>query len=90
LDGGILAFSESALTGQLDARLAQQIGWSSAGTGIHWSLIDPGKMVTQDLWVENIDGTNEMNYLITLLPIELSPAEGVLALIKENQQDALD
>lgn len=44
-------------------------------------IIDPEHVVNQDLFIHNMGGT-EMNYLIRMRPIEMSPEQGVLQLVK--------
>ena len=44
-------------------------------------IIDPEHVVNQDLFLHNLGGT-AMNYLIRMVPITMTPEQGVLQLVK--------
>lgn len=77
----------------------RQIGWSStnitstSGADAPFSLIDPDHIVIMDLWIQGQvsggGGTDVINYLVELEPVELSNDEAIITLIKERSQDDL-
>lgn len=90
IDGVTLSYTEIAHpTLDMDAGNSNQFGWAGAGTGHHWQVLDVGHVAVQDIWIRNLDQNQPVNYVITLLPVELTDAEGVMALIKERIQDDL-
>lgn len=54
------------------------------GVSQFW-ILDPDHVVNQDLYVHNLGGTS-MNYLIRMRPIVMSPNQGVLQLVKSQNQ----
>lgn len=48
-------------------------------------ILDPDHVVNQDLFIHNVGGT-AMNYLIRMRPIIMSPDQGVLQLVKAQNQ----
>lgn len=48
-------------------------------------VLDPQHVVNQDMFIHNLGGT-AMNYMITMLPITMSPEQGVLQLVKAVNQ----
>lgn len=49
------------------------------------SILDPQHVINQDMFIHNIGGTS-MNYMITMMPITMSPEQGVLQLVKAVNQ----
>ena len=66
------------------------IAWASwmedTNNGIEqfW-ILDPQHVVNQDLFLHNLGGTS-MNYLIRMRPITMTPDQGVLQLVKSQNQ----
>lgn len=77
----------------------RQIGWAStdlAGTAAAvspFTVLDPDHIVIMDLYIQGqvsgSGGTDVINYLIELEPVELTNDEAILSLIKERSQDDL-
>ena len=77
---------------------ARQIAWASTvqdetgfGARPSMSIIDPNHLVVRDLWFmgSRASGTDQINYLVLIEPVEISENQAVLALIKERSQDDL-
>jgi hypothetical protein len=77
----------------------RQIGWAStnvqgtAGLEPPFSVLDPDHVVIMDLYIQgqvsSSGGSDVINYLIELEPMELTDDQAILSLIKERSQDDL-
>jgi hypothetical protein len=77
----------------------RQIAWASqrvadvSGGQPVFAVIDPDHIVIMDLYIQGIvgggGGSDVINYLIELEPMELTDDQAILALIKERSQDDL-
>ena len=70
----------------MNAEEAGPIAWAAwvedTTTGFdQFFIIDPEHVVNQDLFLHNMGGT-AFNYLIRMTPIEMTPEQGVLQLVK--------
>jgi len=75
----------------------RQIAWAStnmqtlSGAQSPFAVIDPDHVIIMDLWIQGTvaggGGTDAINYLIELEPVELSNDQTILTLIKERSQD---
>lgn len=75
----------------------RQIGWASTQVDIvsgltpPFSVLDPDHIVIMDLYIQGRVGTaggsDSINYLIEIEPVELTDDQAILALIKERSQD---
>jgi hypothetical protein len=75
----------------------RQIAWASqrvadtSGGQPLFAVIDPEHVVIMDLYIQGIVGTgggsDPINYLIQLEPLELTNDQAILTLIKERSQD---
>lgn len=70
----------------INAEESGTISWAawieSTTNGIdQFFIIDPEHVVNQDLFLHNLGGT-AMNYLIRMVPITMTPEQGVLQLVK--------
>ena len=70
----------------MNAEESGTIAWSSwienTTNGIdQFFIIDPEHVINQDLFLHNMGGT-AMNYLIRMVPITMTPEQGVLQLVK--------
>ena len=54
------------------------------GVSQFW-ILDPDHVVNQDLFVHNLGGT-AMNYLVKMRPLVMTPDQGVLQLVKSQNQ----
>ena len=85
----ILALSDKIGT-EFDAGDNRQIGWAMQTTTattrlMTFNTIDPDHVVIRDLYIRNISG-DPCNYLISIVPIQISNDQAVLQLIKESAQ----
>lgn len=73
----------------MDASDNRQIAWSFFDNSMGLvDIMDPQHVIVRDLYVQAHSGASmKINYLIILECVDLSPEEGVLALIKERSQD---
>lgn len=74
----------------MNAEATGTIGWSawfeSTTNSIdQFWILDPDHVVNQDLFVHNLGGT-AMNYLVRMRPIVMTPDQGVLQLVKSQNQ----
>lgn len=74
----------------MNAENTGTIAWSafieSTTNGIdQFWIIDPDHVVNQDLFIHNLGGT-AMNYLIRMRPLVMTPDQGVLQLVKSQNQ----
>jgi hypothetical protein len=77
----------------------RQIGWAStngqATSGLQspYSVTDPDHVVIMDLYIQGQvlsgGGSDVVNYLIELEPVDLTNDQAILTLIKERSQDDL-
>jgi hypothetical protein len=84
----ILSYSDVPAT-QANADDSRQITWASYADGTtnitsQTSVIDPDHVVQQDLYV-HVQGAT-MSYLVIMEEIELTEAQGILQLVKADQQ----
>ena len=84
----VLHYSDSA-PANINFEQSDQFGWAlwdaDTTTGNrHFSIIDPDHVVNADLHVTALSGS--ANFIITVEPITMSEAQGVLQLIKSKRQ----
>lgn len=83
-----LAYNQQNLGTAVNLRRGQ-IAWAWFENGRPGSLIDGARIATRDIWIRN-NSDETVNYLINLLPVDMTANEGVMQLIKERYQDDLD
>lgn len=85
---GVLSYSSSSITA-IDFDDSNQFGWAfwdgdtTNGNRMHM-VLDPDHAVLQDLFIHSVQGA--FNYIITIEPIALTEAQGVLQLVKHKRQ----
>ena len=79
-----------------DASDSRQFGWIigseiASGTTAQQNIqtiLDPFKIIVRDMFISIQSGTDQVyNYMVVLMPVELTPDEGLVQLIKERSQD---
>lgn len=86
---GVLSFVETAPV-SMNADETGTFAWaafieSTTGGVDQFFILDPEHVVNQDLYLHNVGGT-AMNYLIRMRPITMTPDQGVLQLVKSQNQ----
>lgn len=63
----------------------QQIGWAVYNTNPTntTSVIDPDHIVVRELYITNLNPTFGLNYLLSIKDRTMTPAHGVLQMVKE-------
>lgn len=63
----------------------QQIGWAVYNTNASTptSVIDPDHIVVRELYITNLNPTFKLNYLLKIRDRTMTPAHGVLQMVKE-------
>jgi len=83
-------------TGSARADDSRQFGWiigagftqATGNNGMVQAILDPFKVIVRDLFLSvESTVTQTYNYMIVLMPVELTPEEGLVQLIKERSQD---
>ena len=90
-DTGAIAILSRGATSPaiIDFSDSQQIAWTIWDNDTTFGnrmvpVIDPDHVVQQDLWIHGLTGA--CNYLIEIMPIEMTDAQGVLQLVKAKRQ----
>lgn len=70
---------------QFDWSRPQQIGWAVFNTNPTnlFSLIDPDHIVVRELYITNVNVVQPLNYMIIIRDRSMTPAQGVLQMVKE-------
>ena len=93
---GILGREFDMTADKADASDSRQFGWvigsevgGASGTQQNvQTILDPFKVVVRDLFISVQSSAAQVyNYMVVLMPVQLTPEEGVLQLIKEKSQD---
>lgn len=63
----------------------QQIGWAVYNTNASTptSIIDPDHIIVRELYITNLNATKKLNYLVRIRDRTMTPAHGVLQMVKE-------
>jgi hypothetical protein len=85
---GVLSYS-AATIGQINFDDSNQFGWvfwdADTTNGTRQQLVlDPDHAVLQDLFIYSVFGG--FDYMVTLEPIKMTEAQGVLQLVKHKRQ----
>jgi hypothetical protein len=85
---GVLSYS-AATIGQINFDDSNQFGWvfwdADTTNGTRQQLVlDPDHAVLQDLFIHSVFGG--FDYMVTLEPIKMTEAQGVLQLVKHKRQ----
>jgi len=68
--------------------IGSEVGGASGSQANVQTVLDPFKVVVRDLFISiQSSAAQPYNYLVVLMPVALTPEEGVLQLIKEKSQD---
>ena len=68
--------------------IASEVGGASGNQNAVQYILDPFKVIVRDLFISiQSSSTQTYNYMVVLMPVELTPEEGLVQLIKERSQD---
>ena len=70
---------------EFDWSSPQQIGWAVYNTNPTntLSIIDPDHIVVRELYITNLNATFPLNYMLNIRDRTMTPAHGVLQMVKE-------